>query len=157
MNKGRLEGWLGYVNAPSSLESLVWHARNVLDYDPMPALERLRCPVLAVYGELDTIVPVGFHRGRMEKALQRAGNTDVTVTTFPKANHNFFSAITGGPGEVPRLRGFVPGYFDSRVDWLLARVDEAVGATSVAADLTAAIGAPGPATPGAVLELGVVR
>ena len=158
MNKGRLEGWLGYVNPPSSLDSLTWHVRQILDYDPLPALEQLKCPVLAVYGELDTIVPVGFNRRRMEEALERAGNTDVTVTVFPKANHNFFAAITGGPGEVPRLRGFVPGYFTTRVEWVLARVDETVAAPEVAVDLSAAIvRSPTVVVPGGPFETRVVR
>jgi uncharacterized protein len=32
-------GWISYVNAPSSLDSLRWHWDNVLSYDPLAALE----------------------------------------------------------------------------------------------------------------------
>lgn len=32
--------------------------QRILDYDPLPALERVRCPILALFGERDTIVPV---------------------------------------------------------------------------------------------------
>jgi dienelactone hydrolase len=146
VERARREGWVDYVNPPASLENMQWHWRHVLSYDPQPALERLTCPVLAVYAELDTVVPADFSRARIVKALDRAGNTDVTVKVLPRANHGFFAAVSGGPSEVPRLRGFVDGYFDARVDWLLERID---GAPTVTAD--AAIGrstAPGPARGG---------
>jgi dienelactone hydrolase len=124
--KGEREGWARYVNLPGSLESLRWNWQHVLSYDPQPVLRQLRVPVLALYGELDRIVEPRFNRERMEKALEAAGNRDITVRVFPSANHNFLAAITGGPNEVPRLRAFVDGYFQARVDWLREHVDETV-------------------------------
>lgn len=126
------QGWASYVNPPSSLESLQWNWRHVLSYDPLPALERLKVPVLALYGGLDTIVPTAQHLAPFEQALRRAGNPDVTIQVFPRANHHFFEAVTGGRGEVARLREFVDGYFDARVDWLLERVDESPAAADAA-------------------------
>jgi uncharacterized protein len=116
-------GWLAYVNPPSSLESLQWHWANVLAYDPMPALERLACPILVLYGELDTVVPASENRKRMEAVLKRSGNQDATIKVFERANHGFFTAITGGRREAPSLKGLVPGYLDARVNWLRQRVN----------------------------------
>ena len=31
---------------------------GIADYDPVPVLERLRCPILAIFGEDDVLVPV---------------------------------------------------------------------------------------------------
>jgi dipeptidyl aminopeptidase/acylaminoacyl peptidase len=120
--QGATEGWVRYVSRPTSLESLRWNWQHVLSYDPQPVLRQLRVPVLALYGELDRIVQTTFNRKKMEQALRAAGNTDVTVRVFPKANHHFLLAITGGPDEGPLLKGFVGGYFDARVEWLLDRL-----------------------------------
>lgn len=119
--RARREGWVRYVNAPSSLESLTWQWAHVLSYDPRAALETLRCPVFALYGERDTIVAPAVHADRMRDVLGRAVTRDVTVQVMPGANHHFLSALSGGPGETGRLRDFVPGYFDRHVSWLRAR------------------------------------
>jgi hypothetical protein len=123
MVRAAREGWIGYVNAPTSLESLQWNWRYVLSYDPLPALERLTCPVLVLYGGLDRIVPATHSSSRMEEILRNAGNRDTTVRVFEKANHAFLAAVTGGRREQPSLRGFVAGYFEAHVEWLSHRVD----------------------------------
>jgi pimeloyl-ACP methyl ester carboxylesterase len=117
------EGWASYVNVPSTLDNLQWHWTHILSWDPRPVLERLTIPVLALYGELDTIVSPEVHVRRLQDALTRYGNKDVTVKVLPKANHHFFAASTGGPAETGRLAQFVPGYFETRVAWVLDRME----------------------------------
>lgn len=124
MKRADEEGWLSYVNPPSSLESLQWNWANLLSYDPRPALENVTCPILVLYGQLDTIVSAGENRKRMEAALKQAGNRDATIKVFEKANHGFFAAINGGRREGPSLKGLVPGYLQTRVDWLRQHVGE---------------------------------
>jgi uncharacterized protein len=138
MKRVEEEGWLSYVNPPSSLESLQWNWTYLLSYDPQPALEKVTCPILVLYGQLDTIVSPGENRRRMEAALKRAGNHDATIKVFEKANHGFFAAITGGRKEGPSLKGLVPGYLQARVDWLRQRLGD-TGSGSVAST--------GPSTP----------
>jgi pimeloyl-ACP methyl ester carboxylesterase len=138
MKRANDEGWSSYVNPPTSLDSLQWNWTNLLSYDPLPALEKLTCPVLVLYGQLDTIVSATKNRRRMEAALKRAGNRDATIKVFEKANHGFFAAITGGRREGPSLKGLVPGYLQARVDWLQKHLQTA-GAEDVAT-----VGAPTP-------------
>jgi pimeloyl-ACP methyl ester carboxylesterase len=140
MKRATDEGWLSYVNPPSSLESLQWNWTNLLSYDPRPALEKVTCPILVLYGQLDTIVPASENRDKMEAALKRAGNRDATIRVFDKANHGFFAAITGGRREGPSLKGLVPGYLQARVDWLRQHLP---ASTDAAADIP--LGAPLPA------------
>lgn len=121
MEQGQTEGWLRYTNPPTSLESLQWNWRHVMSFDPLPVLERVRVPVLALFGELDTIVSTVINRPRLEQALARAGNLDVTVRVLPGANHHFLEARTGGPGEVPLLTSFVDEYFTASQAWLASR------------------------------------
>jgi dienelactone hydrolase len=122
MARGAREGWLSYVNPPPSLENLRWNWEHILSYDPAPALEALRCPVLVLYGGLDTIVPARVHRDRMQAALERAKTRDVTIKVFDKANHAFLQAVTGGRRESAGLKGFVDGYLGTHVAWLAERL-----------------------------------
>ncbi len=118
--RGAREGWDSYVNPPSSLESLQWNWTHVLSYDPQPVLARVTCPVLVLYGALDSTVPVNENHKRMADAL--AHNGDITIKVFEKANHAFFQAVTGGRQESGRLKSLVPGYLTTRVDWVRQRV-----------------------------------
>ena len=58
-----------------------------LDLDPVDYWEKITVPVLAMFGELDDVVPVQTSASRIEAALMRAGNRDVTIRIFPKADH----------------------------------------------------------------------
>jgi pimeloyl-ACP methyl ester carboxylesterase len=143
LRTGTREGWAPYVNAPTSLDSLQWNWEHVLSYDPAPALEKLTCPVLVLYGELDTVVPLQANRQRMADALKRSGNRDATIKVFEKANHGFFAAMTGGRREGPSLKALVPGYLNTRADWLRQRVRLVTAATITGAPTTAEL----PASP----------
>jgi len=96
--------------------------RRIMDFDPAPSWEKVTCPVLAVFGELDWTVPPEANRKALESALIRAGNKDYTIIVLPKANHLFLSAETGVQTEYPHLRNFATGYFDRMTNWLLKRV-----------------------------------
>jgi dienelactone hydrolase len=130
MHTGEKAGWLPYVNAPASLESLRWNWDHVFSYDPLPVLKQLDVPMLVLYGELDSVVPPKVHKTRMEQAVSAMGKNQVTIREFAKANHGFFEAITGGRQEQPNLGSFVAGYFETRTDWVRAQAQAAQVATS---------------------------
>jgi len=97
--------------------------RYFLDYDPAPALEKVTCPVLAVFGERDTQVPAALNRGPMEQALKRGGNGDFTIRVIPRANHLYQDSVTGGPAEYGTLKKeFIPGFLDLITSWINKRV-----------------------------------
>ncbi|MBN2518764.1 MAG: alpha/beta fold hydrolase [Candidatus Altiarchaeota archaeon] len=92
-----------------------------IDYDPRPALRELKIPVLALFGELDLQVPAEMNRVEMEKALE---NKDATIVIFPKANHLFQEADTGGLSEYSILeKDFVPGFLDLVTGWILEHME----------------------------------
>ncbi len=98
--------------------------QSFLKHDPAPILERVKCPVLLVFGELDLQVPAEWSRDAMVKALERGGNKDVKAKIFPKANHLYQEAKTGSPSEYTALpKQFVPGFLDFISGWILERVD----------------------------------
>lgn len=148
MEDSAAEAWFTYVNPPSSLESLVWHWKHVLSYDPVPALETLACPVLVLYGELDSVVPASVHRDRMAAVLQRSRTRDVTIRVVEDANHAFLAAGTGGSREMASLRGFVDGYLGTHAEWLNARIARAPATASADEALAPQpVGSAGPAIP----------
>lgn len=97
--------------------------RYFLDYDPAPTLEKVHCPVLAMFGERDKQVTVALNRGPLEAALKRGGNRDAAIEIIPGANHLFITAVTGSPLEYTGLKKeFVPGFLDSLSTWMLNHV-----------------------------------
>jgi len=89
---------------PAALETQIraltspWF-RFFLDYDPIPALQKVKCPVLALYAEKDLQVYAKENLPLLEKALKEAGNTAVETRTFPELNHLFQHAYSGSPSE----------------------------------------------------------
>ena len=100
--------------------SLSFHAD--IGYDPALDIKKVTCPVLAVWGGLDKIVPAKKSAHILDEALKKSGNTDYTIKVFPRANHLLFEAETGGYKEFPSLKRVVPGYFDTLEEWIHERV-----------------------------------
>jgi fermentation-respiration switch protein FrsA (DUF1100 family) len=100
----------------------VW-LKYFVSYDPYPALTKVKCPVLALFGELDLQVPPSQNKGPMEEALSKSGTKDYKIVLMPKANHLFQSASTGSPNEYASLpKEFVPGFLDTMANWILEHV-----------------------------------
>ena len=110
------------VDAHIKQLDLPW-MKYFLSYDPAPTLEKVKCPVLMLFGELDLQVPPSQNEAPMEKALREGGNKDYTTVVFPKANHLFITAKTGSPTEYSKLpKEFVPDFLDTIKDWIIKRV-----------------------------------
>ncbi len=72
--------------------------QSFIQHDPRPALEKLRCPVLVLNGELDLQVLPDQNLPEIEKAL--SGNRqNTTIHRLPQLNHLFQHAKTGSPDE----------------------------------------------------------
>ena len=94
-----------------------------LSYDPVPSLEKVTCPVLLIFGELDLQVSVTQNEQPMVDALIKGGNKDYEVKILQTANHLFQVATTGSPTEYAELpKEFVPGFLDYMTKWILNRV-----------------------------------
>lgn len=95
--------------------------RSFLFYDPRLALEKLKCPVLAINGSLDLQVPPKQNLPEIRKALKRGGNRDFTIKEFPGLNHLFQHAKTGSPAEYAMIEETIsPEALATISDWILA-------------------------------------
>lgn len=123
LQKIRDKKWFStYVGAPSAKDDSAFPFwRRINSFDPVLVLKKVDCPVLFVFGERDTITPVPETIAGIEKARKESKNKDYTIKVFPKGNHSLFEAETGGDKERPKLKNFVPGYFETMTDWILKR------------------------------------
>lgn len=96
--------------------------RGFLLMDPREALRRVKCPVLAVNGTLDTQVDAGQNLPEVEKALREGGNADVTVRTFEGLNHLFQAAKTGSVSEYAMIEETMnEEVMEVVAEWILGR------------------------------------
>ena len=101
-----------------SLSSL-W-MQYFLRYDPAPALEQVKCPVLAVNGGKDLQVPAGENLAAIEAALKKGRNTNVTIKEYTGLNHLFQECTTGSPAEYAIIeQTFSPEVLKDLAEWIL--------------------------------------
>jgi pimeloyl-ACP methyl ester carboxylesterase len=94
--------------------------RFFLDYDPVPALEKTHCPVLALNGDKDLQMAPKENLAQIQKALQQGGNNDFQTKELPGLNHLFQHALTGSPTEYGGIEEtFAPEALNTISDWIL--------------------------------------
>jgi pimeloyl-ACP methyl ester carboxylesterase len=116
---------MGALVPPATLRAQVltmaspWF-RYLLDYDPLPALQKTLCPVLALNGQKDLQVPPKENLSIIQKALQDAGNKDSQTSEMPGLNHLFQHCPTGSPSEYAAIEEtMAPEALDAVSAWVL--------------------------------------
>ena len=90
-----------------------------IKYDPAIALEKVKCPVLALNGEKDLQVPPKENLAAIKKALTKGGNKNVTVKELPNLNHLFQECKTGAPDEYATIeQTFSPIALAEMLKWI---------------------------------------
>lgn len=108
------EPWYPYYAIPD-VDMWEYFRRNAkLNYDPLTWLTNVKCPVLAMFGAEDLLLPVETSVAVYQDCLAKAGNKDVTIKVFANAGH----LIT-----VPPADELAPGFLESIIDWLVRRVE----------------------------------
>jgi uncharacterized protein len=93
---------LGASMPPAALQAQIklmgspWF-REFLDFDPLPLLTKLQCPVLALAGDRDLQVDSLENVPLLRKAYESSGNKDFTVLEIEGVNHLFQKAQSGSP------------------------------------------------------------
>jgi uncharacterized protein len=86
--------------------------RRWLDHDPRPALERLTCPLLAIFGGQDLVTPVEESIAVL-RAARADGRGELEIVTLPDGDHRLHT------GEPPALHS---AYDTTLGDWILQHV-----------------------------------
>ena len=98
------------------------HWRYDLWHDPCAILRKVRCPVLALGGEKDMLVPAKENLAGIEQALKAGGNTRFTVREFPGMNHGFQTVSSGAASEsVKTEETMSPMVLQTISDWIIAQ------------------------------------
>lgn len=93
-----------------------------IKYDPSLALEKVKCPVLALGGEKDLQVPSKENLEAIKIALAKGGNKKVTIKELPNLNHLFQESITGTPNEYATIeQTFSPIALNEILKWIKAQ------------------------------------
>ncbi|GIJ80564.1 alpha/beta hydrolase family protein [Micromonospora phaseoli] len=86
---------------------------GIADHDPTAALTELTCPLLAIFGADDLLVPVPASVRAITSILREAGHTDHEIVVFPGADHNI--RTYAGAARAP-------GFDELVVTWLQRRL-----------------------------------
>jgi len=94
-----------------------------IKYDPAVALRKVKCPVLAVDGEKDVQVAAKENLAAIKDALEKGGNKNVVIKTYPNLNHLFQECTTGLPSEYATIeQTFSPVVLDDITKWIQQQV-----------------------------------
>ncbi|MFG1699383.1 alpha/beta hydrolase family protein [Nonomuraea sp. NPDC049309] len=101
------------LRAPVGVRDLLTRAMggvgfDFLRYDAMPALSRVKQPVLAFYGTTDPSIPFVESTKALITALEKAGNDKYTIRFMAKGDHAM--RVNGGD--------FTAGYLETLANWI---------------------------------------
>jgi len=94
-----------------------------LKYDPAIALEKVKCPVLALNGDKDLQVTPKENLEGIKQSLAKGGNKKVTTKLLPNLNHLFQECKTGAPSEYATIeQTFSPAALSEVLQWIQTQV-----------------------------------
>jgi pimeloyl-ACP methyl ester carboxylesterase len=106
----RNQAWDNYFNY--SAGGWAFMRRNA-EYDPFPIMQKVGCPVLAIFGEADRLVPAQRSASLIKEALATGKNPNFTFHIFPAADHRI---------KVNQGTSLASGYLNAMGMWLADRV-----------------------------------
>jgi pimeloyl-ACP methyl ester carboxylesterase len=110
------------INAVTAQITSPWMV-YFLKFDPASALEKVKCPVLAINGDKDVQVPADVNLDAIKISLGKAGNSKTTTKILPNLNHMFQECKTGLPDEYGTIeQTFSPIALDEISKWILVQV-----------------------------------
>lgn len=111
--EARREPWFSFLGGatPDRLAFVL----GIYDFDPRPALERTQCPVLAIWGDRDILVPVEASIEAFQDALSKGGNGCFELRTLEGADHEL-QLVDGSPPEAQDV--FARRLVESLAAWI---------------------------------------
>ncbi|MYN07292.1 dienelactone hydrolase family protein [Pseudoduganella aquatica] len=108
---GGRQTWLYTAHNPNVKAGVAWYGRVVGDKTPInPAqpidvADKIKAPVLGLYGAKDTGIPVES-LDKLKAALAAAGNTKSTFVVYPNSGHAFHADYRPSYNEADAKDGF---------------------------------------------------
>jgi dienelactone hydrolase len=115
MSEAQISGLTAQITSP-------WMV-NFLKFNPSTALEKVKCPVLAINGDKDLQVPADVNINAIKNALAKGGNKKATAKIIPNLNHLFQECKTGSPDEYATIeQTFSPIALEELSKWIMVQV-----------------------------------
>lgn len=115
MSEAQISGLTAQITSP-------WMV-YFLKFDPSTALEKVKCPVLAINGDKDLQVPADVNINAIKNALVKGGNKKASTKIIPNLNHLFQECKTGSPDEYATIeQTFSPIALEEISKWILAQI-----------------------------------
>jgi alpha/beta superfamily hydrolase len=119
-------GFLGHgeggMTAVKAAEQQKDTAFLILLSSPLKGFMSLSCPILAVWGGSDNLVPFSQNSAFLLRILEEYGHSDYTVKLFPQANHIYQPAVNDLPdGTASPGKRFVRDFPDFLFRWITVR------------------------------------
>ena len=110
------EPWMEAAALPPNLDNdrPTIGGLRLLFFDPVPMWEKVSIPVLLLWGDKDTVVPVVEGRSVIESALRRGRNPPVTIRTFPNVDHAVAKVQQDRTWDFPRVE---LAYYEAMTEW----------------------------------------
>jgi hypothetical protein len=110
-----------YIKAQADQVLNPWF-RHFLTYDPRVALRKVRCPVLALNGEMDLQVLPKENLAEIRAVLAEAGHKDFRVKELPGLNHLFQQSKSGLPIDYGQIEETIsPAVLELIAGWIAER------------------------------------
>lgn len=109
--------WFETVSSYYDTPEMLGFLRGILDFDPTEILPSIGCPVLALFGAADTVIPVRASLRAFAEHLPEDPRHGFTV--FPGADHGLF--IAERQEGVPRVSQLAPSYLATVSGFLAER------------------------------------
>ncbi len=109
-------GWMSAIARVVKFNALC----RIIDYDPekLDVAARIKCPILALYGENDNLVLPATNAPLLERGLRRGGNTRSTIKVIPQASHGLsVKPRKCWGGASPTKVEFAPGFLETLAAW----------------------------------------
>jgi len=88
-------------------------------------LQKVTMPYLALYGDHDFIASSKLTLPVIERALQKAGNTQTTLIELPNLNHTFQTCSSGAMAEYATINeSFAPIALKTMGDWIINIINQ---------------------------------
>lgn len=110
--------WFGPAELPPELTGDLppRGALELLFFDASPVWPKVKVPVLAMWGDRDTVVPVEKSRELIKTYLEKAGNKNLTIKILAGVDHGNNVVSKSGEWDFPRANA---EYDRTMVEWVL--------------------------------------
>ncbi|MDB5210879.1 MAG: hypothetical protein JWQ30_1706 [Sediminibacterium sp.] len=109
--------FIDWADQMKAYHALYW-TNYFFNYQPAPALQKVKCPVLALNGESDVQVTSKENLAGIEAALQKGKNKNYLVKSLPNINHMFQTCKTPQDDYEKLEETFSPAVLQLIGDWI---------------------------------------